>query len=80
MARKNRNIRWDRNGTSGTQHGKGKKRRRDWHRTADTPDVVGFDPSALPDVGSGADPTSAAPIPLRGKSPRQRRAAVGGAS
>lgn len=79
MGRKNGRIRWDRGGTSGTQHGKGMKRRRDWHNGAKSDIIAGFDTTTIRDMGTGADPTLAAPVPFSGKTPPSRRRAAGGA-
>lgn len=43
------------------QAGKGKKRRKSWHRRGEE---KRFYRDPLPEVGSGADPTAGAPIPL----------------
>lgn len=43
------------------QKGKGKKRRKSWHRRSE---VGRFYRDPLPEVGSGADPTLGAPIKL----------------
>lgn len=45
------------------QHGKGHKRKRSWHRGRG--EARDWAATALPDVGTGADPTTATPVPLR---------------
>lgn len=73
MARRNRHIRWDRDGTAGLQKGKGRKRRPDWHHTVGSHD---FDPLVdTPDAGTGAPPDGA-PVPLRQKGRSNRGEAL----
>jgi hypothetical protein len=72
MPRRNGHIRFDRHGQDATRKGKGKKRRRDWHHAAGS-DAANFDPLTIRDMGTGADPTLAAPQPLRGKSTKTTR-------
>ncbi len=55
-----------RGGTSGSkaQKGKGGKRRRNWHNTYGSASGT-FDITQIRDMGTGADPTTAAPQPIR---------------
>lgn len=47
------------------QKGKGNKRKKSWHRGRGESRRFAKTMRQLPDVGSGADPTTGAPIPLR---------------
>ena len=63
MSRRNHHIRFDhgaagRAGSRLGQKGKGKKRRPDWHNSTGSNTNVAAE---LPDVGTGVDPTAAAP-------------------
>jgi hypothetical protein len=68
MPRRNGRPRFDKGGYSaaGAQKGKGGKRRRDWHHARNSA-AYNHDPITWPDLGTGADPTSGAPIPLRAR-------------
>lgn len=63
MPRRNHHIRFDKSGRQGQQKGKGRKRARDFHRSTHLGAAAAAD--HLPDVGSGADPTTAAPLRVR---------------
>jgi hypothetical protein len=61
MPRRNYLLRFDKAGPGPRQKGKGRKRMRDYHHsTAAMAKHLLLPP--LPDVGSGADPTAAAPV------------------
>lgn len=59
------------------QKGKSRKRRPAWHGGGRSPQVRRYlDAEPLPDVGSGADPTTGAPRPLRRNRPSPHQDAV----
>ncbi len=68
MPRRNGRVHHGKGGyaAAGAQKGKGGKRRRDWHHARNS-DAYNHNPIVWPDLGTGADPTSGAPIPLRTK-------------
>lgn len=77
MGRRNGRVHFDdRGGWNATraQKGKGGKRRRDWHHGKGS-EAHRHDPIMWPDLGTGADPTSGAPQPIRRKKQRKGSAA-----
>lgn len=75
MPRRNYPLRFDKAPSKHRQKGKGRKRLRDYHHSTAAMAAHLLLPE-LPDVGSGADPTSAAPAQVLRQGGRNRGEAL----